>query len=63
MTTYYCTKNPKCPTKMLDTAPVNVPTCCNMPMTTDKNKAACCDNTNTADRLVANAVPKKDCCS
>lgn len=64
MTNYYCTKNPKCPTKTLDTAPVNAPTCCDTPMTTEKNKAACWNNTNTTADQNMNTTPKKDsCCS
>ena len=68
MTTYYCTKNPKCPAKTLNTTPVDVPTCCNTPMATNKNNTACCNNTNTTvaantnTKTNTNTAPKKNCC-
>ena len=62
MITYYCTKGPKCTTKTLDTARVNMPVCCNAPMTTDKNAAACCNNANTTANQNKDAGTKKDCC-
>lgn len=65
MTTYYCMKNQKCPTKTCDcvTTSADIPTCCDTPMTTNRETTTWWNKTNATTTPEMNATAEKTCSS